>query len=202
MTSMRAAPASIAFSTNSLTAAAGRSMTSPAAMRLTRTGGRRRIAIIRVYANGGRDHRNQERGMRRRQQVIQAPNISNGCAFLLPSSPPPRPRSSASANCPSRSSRRSSRAASSGCCCLRDPPVDERRRYGLSCRRLDRDLRREPVRTPLRDIHTVSQQVQGRQEHFETVGQYLLGLTPDTLAWLSDASSPPILFAQSLGKEG
>src|SRR5438105_10019960 len=113
-----------------------------------------------------------------------APNISNGRAFLLPSSPPPRPRSSASANCPSRSSRRSSSAASSGCCCLRDPAVDERRRHGLSCRRLDRDLRREPVRAPLRDIHTVSQQVQGRQVHFETVGQYLLALTPDTLAWL------------------
>jgi hypothetical protein len=30
----------------------------------------------------------------------------------------------------------------------------------------------------------VSQQLQGRQEHFETVGQYLLGLTPDTLGWL------------------
>src|SRR5690349_9232514 len=62
VTSMREAPASIAFSTNSLTAAAGRSMTSPAAMRLTRTGGRRRIAIARVYANGERDNR-KERGM-------------------------------------------------------------------------------------------------------------------------------------------
>jgi len=62
VTSIREASASIAFSTNSLTPAAGRSMTSPAAMRLTRTGGRRRIAIARVYANGGRDHRNEERG--------------------------------------------------------------------------------------------------------------------------------------------
>jgi alkylation response protein AidB-like acyl-CoA dehydrogenase len=35
-----------------------------------------------------------------------------------------------------------------------------------------------------RDIHTVSQQLQGRQEHFETVGKYLLGLEPDGLAWL------------------
>jgi indole-3-acetate monooxygenase len=35
-----------------------------------------------------------------------------------------------------------------------------------------------------RDIHTVSQQLQGRLEHFETVGQYLLGLEPDSLAWL------------------
>ena len=30
-----------------------------------------------------------------------------------------------------------------------------------------------------RDIHTVTQQLQGRQLHFETVGQYLLGLEPD-----------------------
>jgi alkylation response protein AidB-like acyl-CoA dehydrogenase len=41
-----------------------------------------------------------------------------------------------------------------------------------------------PFERRFRDIHTVSQQVQGRQEHFETVGQYLLGLAPDTLAWL------------------
>ena len=31
-----------------------------------------------------------------------------------------------------------------------------------------------------RDIHTVTQQVQGRPAHFETVGQFLLGLAPDT----------------------
>jgi alkylation response protein AidB-like acyl-CoA dehydrogenase len=30
-----------------------------------------------------------------------------------------------------------------------------------------------------RDMHTVSQQVQARQAHFETVGQYILGLEPD-----------------------
>jgi alkylation response protein AidB-like acyl-CoA dehydrogenase len=41
-----------------------------------------------------------------------------------------------------------------------------------------------PFERRFRDIHTVSQQVQGRQEHFETVGQYLLGLAPDTLSWL------------------
>jgi alkylation response protein AidB-like acyl-CoA dehydrogenase len=41
-----------------------------------------------------------------------------------------------------------------------------------------------PFERRFRDIHTVSQQLQGRQEHFETVGQYLLGLTPDTLGWL------------------
>jgi indole-3-acetate monooxygenase len=41
-----------------------------------------------------------------------------------------------------------------------------------------------PFERRFRDIHTVSQQLQGRQEHFETVGQHLLGLEPDTLGWL------------------
>ena len=41
-----------------------------------------------------------------------------------------------------------------------------------------------PFERRFRDIHTVSQQLQGRREHFETVGQYLLGLEPDSLAWL------------------
>jgi indole-3-acetate monooxygenase len=41
-----------------------------------------------------------------------------------------------------------------------------------------------PLERRFRDIHTVSQQLQGRHEHLETVGQYLLGLDPDTLAWL------------------
>jgi indole-3-acetate monooxygenase len=41
-----------------------------------------------------------------------------------------------------------------------------------------------PFERRFRDIHTVSQQLQGRQEHCETVGQYLLGLEPDSLAWL------------------
>jgi hypothetical protein len=36
-------------------------MTSPAAMRLTSTGGKRRIAIEEVYDNGWRDDRNEER---------------------------------------------------------------------------------------------------------------------------------------------
>jgi alkylation response protein AidB-like acyl-CoA dehydrogenase len=31
-----------------------------------------------------------------------------------------------------------------------------------------------------RDLHAVTQQLQGRQAHFETVGQFLLGLEPDT----------------------
>ena len=41
-----------------------------------------------------------------------------------------------------------------------------------------------PFERRFRDIHTVSQQLQGRQEHFETVGQYLLGLDPGNLMWL------------------
>jgi indole-3-acetate monooxygenase len=41
-----------------------------------------------------------------------------------------------------------------------------------------------PFERRFRDIHTVSQQLQGRAEHFETVGQYLLGLDPSGLAWL------------------
>jgi alkylation response protein AidB-like acyl-CoA dehydrogenase len=41
-----------------------------------------------------------------------------------------------------------------------------------------------PFERRFRDMHTVSQQLQGRQEHFETVGQYLLGLEPESLAWL------------------
>jgi alkylation response protein AidB-like acyl-CoA dehydrogenase len=32
-----------------------------------------------------------------------------------------------------------------------------------------------------RDIHTVAQQVQGRASHFETVGQFMLGLAPELL---------------------
>ena len=41
-----------------------------------------------------------------------------------------------------------------------------------------------PFERRFRDIHTVSQQLQGRQEHFETVGQYLLGLEPGSFMWL------------------
>src|SRR5215469_4655785 len=41
-----------------------------------------------------------------------------------------------------------------------------------------------PFERRFRDIHTVSQQVQGRQEHFETAGQYLLGLDPSSTMWL------------------
>ncbi len=41
-----------------------------------------------------------------------------------------------------------------------------------------------PFERRFRDIHTVSQQLQGRSEHFETVGQYLLGLKPGSTMWL------------------
>jgi len=41
-----------------------------------------------------------------------------------------------------------------------------------------------PFERRFRDIHTVSQQLQGRQQHFETVGQYLLGLDSGSLMWL------------------
>ena len=38
-----------------------------------------------------------------------------------------------------------------------------------------------PFERRLRDMHTVAQQAQGRQLHFETVGQIMLGLTPENL---------------------
>lgn len=40
-----------------------------------------------------------------------------------------------------------------------------------------------PFERRFRDIHSVAQQLQGRQQHFETVGQYMMGLEPD-LGWL------------------
>ena len=36
-----------------------------------------------------------------------------------------------------------------------------------------------PFERRFRDIHTVAQQLQGRASHFETVGQFMLGLEPD-----------------------
>jgi alkylation response protein AidB-like acyl-CoA dehydrogenase len=36
----------------------------------------------------------------------------------------------------------------------------------------------QPFERRFRDIHAVTQQVQGRRSHFETVGQHLMGLTP------------------------
>ena len=38
-----------------------------------------------------------------------------------------------------------------------------------------------PFERRFRDIHSVAQQLQGRQQHFETVGQFLLGLEPDLM---------------------
>jgi alkylation response protein AidB-like acyl-CoA dehydrogenase len=40
-----------------------------------------------------------------------------------------------------------------------------------------------PFERRFRDIHSVAQQLQGRQAHFETVGQHLMGLDADT-TWL------------------
>jgi alkylation response protein AidB-like acyl-CoA dehydrogenase len=40
-----------------------------------------------------------------------------------------------------------------------------------------------PFERPWRDVHSVSQQIQGRQAHYETVGAYLMGLEADT-SWL------------------
>jgi len=39
----------------------------------------------------------------------------------------------------------------------------------------------QPFERRLRDIHTVSQQFQGRQLHYESVGQIMLGLRPENL---------------------
>ena len=41
----------------------------------------------------------------------------------------------------------------------------------------------QPFEHRFRDMNAVSQQVQGRASHFETVGQYLLGMTP-SLRWV------------------
>jgi alkylation response protein AidB-like acyl-CoA dehydrogenase len=40
-----------------------------------------------------------------------------------------------------------------------------------------------PFERRFRDIHSVAQQLQGRQQHFETVGAHLMGLEGDT-SWL------------------
>jgi indole-3-acetate monooxygenase len=41
-----------------------------------------------------------------------------------------------------------------------------------------------PFERRFRDAHAVAQQLQGRQTHFETVGRVLLGLEPDTTAFI------------------
>ena len=40
-----------------------------------------------------------------------------------------------------------------------------------------------PFERRFRDINTVTQQVQGRRSHFETIGQHLLGSNP-SLRWV------------------
>ena len=37
-----------------------------------------------------------------------------------------------------------------------------------------------PFERRFRDVHTVSQQAQGRQAHYEMIGRVLFGLAPDT----------------------
>jgi alkylation response protein AidB-like acyl-CoA dehydrogenase len=44
-------------------------------------------------------------------------------------------------------------------------------------------FRGNPFERRFRDVHAVMQQIQGRREHYETVGKFLLGLEPDT-QWL------------------
>ena len=83
------APASIAFSTSSLTAAAGRSMTSPAAMRLTTTGGRRRIFIGLFYAITGslgmRIAEPQGQRQTAQAQTARRNQIPRGIAYMVAS---------------------------------------------------------------------------------------------------------------------
>lgn len=42
----------------------------------------------------------------------------------------------------------------------------------------------QPFERRLRDINAVSQQLQGRRSHFETVGQHMLGLTPPSMRFV------------------
>jgi alkylation response protein AidB-like acyl-CoA dehydrogenase len=37
-----------------------------------------------------------------------------------------------------------------------------------------------PFERRFRDVHAVTQQLQGRRAHYESVGRFLLGLPPDT----------------------
>ncbi len=41
-------------------------------------------------------------------------------------------------------------------------------------------FRSSPFERRYRDLHTVAQQIQGRKDHFQTVGGFMLGLPPDT----------------------
>jgi len=57
--------------------------------------------------------------------------------------------------------------------------VDVELRQRLPPRDLARRLTSSAFERRFRDLHTVTQQLQGRQAHLETVGRYLLGLPPD-----------------------
>jgi alkylation response protein AidB-like acyl-CoA dehydrogenase len=37
-----------------------------------------------------------------------------------------------------------------------------------------------PIQRKFQDAHAITQQIQGRWEHYETAGQFLLGLTPQS----------------------
>src|SRR5712671_3851743 len=178
-TSMREAPASIAFSTSSLTAAAGRSTTSPAAMRLTRTGGSRRIAIGQLYFFPAAVTR--PRGIRR----LTAGLLHYGVRIA----------SEALEQVNGLDGRRSRHrvGVAGGRIGTRARRCGGRDRIHQSLQVVDTAyhaagstaiFEENPFERRFRDIHTVSQHLQGRSEHFETVGQYLIGLALDSLMWL------------------
>ncbi|MEJ0069722.1 MAG: acyl-CoA dehydrogenase family protein [Pseudomonadota bacterium] len=55
-----------------------------------------------------------------------------------------------------------------------------------------------PFERRFRDLHTVTQQLQGRESHYETVGQFLLGLEADTSFSVSRrAFDNPLVIARS-----
>ena len=50
----------------------------------------------------------------------------------------------------------------------------------MKCIELDNPLlKRTPWERRMRDLLSVSQQLQARDDHFENVGRFLLGLDPD-----------------------
>src|SRR4029077_12172734 len=53
-----------------------------------------------------------------------------------------------------------------------------------------------PFERRFRDIHSVAQQLQGRQQHFETVGQHLMGLEADT-GWLERPRTSALALSDS-----
>ena len=47
----------------------------------------------------------------------------------------------------------------------------------------DAIFERHPIQQRFQDIHTITQHLQGRLAHYETIGQFALGLEPDR-QWL------------------